>query len=89
MPQLRSFLGLANQLGSFLPDLAHMTTPLRELLKKDTAFVWLPDHTTAFDKIKEVLLTSELLNRPFDPSLKTELYCSIRIRHGFTYSLAS
>ena len=35
--QLRSFLGLANQLTVFVPDLAHMTATLRPLLKKVTA----------------------------------------------------
>ena len=32
--QLRSFLGLANQLGHFLPDLAQNTEKMRALLKK-------------------------------------------------------
>ena len=41
--QLRSFLGLANQLASFIPDLAHMTANLRPLLKKATAWVWTMD----------------------------------------------
>jgi hypothetical protein len=31
---LRGFLGLVNQLGHFLPDLAHLTVDLRQLLKK-------------------------------------------------------
>ena len=34
---VRAFLGLANQLGSFIPDLAHMTSTIRPLLKKGTA----------------------------------------------------
>jgi hypothetical protein len=34
LSSLRDFLGLANQLGHFLPDLAHMTVNLRLLLKK-------------------------------------------------------
>jgi hypothetical protein len=32
---LRGFLGLVNQLGHFLPDLAHLTVDLRQLLTKD------------------------------------------------------
>ena len=31
--QLRSFLGLVNTLGKFLPDLSIVTHPMRELLK--------------------------------------------------------
>jgi hypothetical protein len=34
LSSLRGFLGLANQLGHILPDLAHMTVNLRLLLKK-------------------------------------------------------
>ena len=30
---VRSFLGLANQLGNFVPNLAMITSPIRELLK--------------------------------------------------------
>ena len=32
--ELRSFLRLANQLGQFIPDLAHVTVALSRLLKK-------------------------------------------------------
>ena len=39
---LWSFLGMTNQLSNFLPNLASLTLPLRPLLKKDTAFIWLP-----------------------------------------------
>jgi len=35
---LRSFLGLANQLGIFISDLAAVTDPLRKLLKKNATW---------------------------------------------------
>ena len=35
---LQGFIGLANQLGMFIPDLAHMTSPLRPLMKRDAAW---------------------------------------------------
>ena len=41
---LRSFLGLANQLGMFVPDLAHMTSEIRPLLCKGVAWNWLDEH---------------------------------------------
>ena len=59
LTELRSFLGLANQLGAFLPDLAHLAAPLRPLTKKDIAFQWLPAHQSAFEKLKQTL-TSDL-----------------------------
>ena len=37
----RSFLGVANQLSGFVPDFAHMTVQLRELIAKKKAFLWL------------------------------------------------
>ena len=46
---VRAFLGQANQLGSFIPDLAH--SAIRPLLKKGTTWNWLPEHQAAFEKI--------------------------------------
>ena len=84
--ELRSFLGLVNQLGVFLPDIAHLTSDLRELLQKNTAYVWLPAHEEAFERIKEVL-TSDLLVQPFDTKLPTELYTDASRLHGLGYML--
>ena len=52
---LRAFIGLVNQLGMFIPDLAHMTSPLRPPLKRDTAWLWLQEHEDAFLRTKELL----------------------------------
>ncbi len=60
LTSLRGFLGLVNQLGHFLPDLAHMTVDLRQLLKKDIEFLWLQPHQEAFERIRKVL-TSPLV----------------------------
>ena len=53
--ELRSFLGLVNQLGAFVPDLAHMTVKIRTLLKKRNAFVWLDQHNQEFEAAKALL----------------------------------
>jgi hypothetical protein len=68
----RSFLGLAQQLAWFIPDLAHITDPLRKLLCKGVSFQWLEGHQEAFQMAKKVL-TSSLLVKHFDPTLPTEL----------------
>jgi hypothetical protein len=47
----RGFLELVNQLGHFLPNLAHLTVDLRQLLKKDVDFMWLQPHQEAFELI--------------------------------------
>ena len=83
---LRSFLGLANQLGHFVPDLAHMTEPLRNLLKKDVAYTWLPDHEEAFNKIK-TLLTTKPVVKFFDTSLRTEVLTDASRLKGIGYAL--
>ena len=69
---LKSFLGLANQLGHFVPDLAQSTLHLRQLLKKDMSFLWLPIHTEEFARARELLCSLGVV-KPFDPSLPSEL----------------
>jgi hypothetical protein len=83
---LRSFLGLAVQLGGFVPDLAHLTEPLRPLLKKNAVFLWLPEHEEAFARVKDAL-TSPLVVRFFDPSLPTELLTDASRLKGLGYAL--
>jgi transposase InsO family protein len=83
---LRSFLGLANQLGQFIPDLAHITANLRSLLQKNTAFTWLKEHDEDFNKCKE-LLTSKIIVRHFDSSLPTELLTDASRQKGLGYVL--
>ena len=58
---LRSFTSLANQLGEHSPDLAFAAEPLRDLLKTKNEFRWLPDHTEAFNNVKNVLTSSQSL----------------------------
>ena len=86
LSSLRGFLGLVNQLGFFVPDLAHMTNPLRLLLKKGIAWIWLPEHQAAFEEVKRALLSS-LLVQPFDPALKTELLTDASRLKGLGYAL--
>ncbi|XP_052564009.1 uncharacterized protein K02A2.6-like [Culex pipiens pallens] len=53
--EVRSFLGLANYLNKFIPDLATLDEPLRMLTRKDSKFVWSVVHQTAFDRIKDAI----------------------------------
>jgi hypothetical protein len=75
-----------NQLGHFLPDLAHLTVDLRLLLKKDVEFMWLQPHQEAFELIGQ-LLTSPLVVKPFDQKLKTELLTDASRLKGLGYAL--
>ena len=59
---LRSFMGLINQCGEFIPNLAAATAPLRGLLKTSDDFLWMEDHTRAFIAAKDTLLASTTLS---------------------------
>ena len=81
--ELKSFLGLSTQLGHFVPDLAHSVNTLRELLRKNVAWQWLPDQENAFKTTKDIL-TGNLVLRPFNPNHDTELLTDAsRIGLGF------
>ena len=64
----QEFLGLVTYLSPFIPGLSTMTTPLQELLKKDTGFIWNCTYDAAFEWVKEVVISDTTL-RYFDPSL--------------------
>lgn len=53
--ELRSFLGLVTFVARYIPDLATLNAPLRELLKDSVPFVWLSEHEKSFLKIKEIM----------------------------------
>lgn len=53
--EVRSFLGLVCYVGRFIPNLATITDPLRQLMKKDTEFVWGDVHQKAFECIKNTV----------------------------------
>ena len=58
---IKSFLGLAQQLGHYHPDLAHLTAALRAMLKDDVAWVWTPAQEESFVKTKAALVSSTVL----------------------------
>ena len=58
---LQSFLGIVNYLSRFSPNIAKMTSNLRALLKKNTEFLWLPQHSANFKAIVQELCSPKLL----------------------------
>ena len=64
---LRSFFGLANQLGSFTDHIAESLEPLRSLLKSKNEFIWDNVHNIAFQKAKKVLSDTPILAY-YDPT---------------------
>ena len=83
---LRSFIGLVNQLGQFVPDLAHVLQPLRGLLKKSNVYQWLPEHQEAFDKAKAILTSPSVLAH-FNPKLPTTLLTDASRLRGIGFAL--
>lgn len=71
--EVRSFLGLVNYVGKFIPDLATLTYELRILMKKDTDFKWGDKQQAAFDTLKDVL-TSDAVLGYFDANDRTRIF---------------
>ena len=63
--ETRSFLGLVNYCGRFIPHLVTVSEPLRRLTKSGTPFVFGGERKTAFQELKELLACAETL-RYFD-----------------------
>jgi transposase InsO family protein len=83
---VRSFLGLANQIGLFVSDLSSMTEPIRGLLKKHVAFTWGPEQQRAFQEVKRSL-TSDLCVAPYDVNKPAVLFTDASSVHGLGYAL--
>ena len=72
--ELRSFLGLVNYYGKFLPDVANTLSPLYALLQKKKKWSWGANEEEAFQEVKKLLQSSRVLVH-FDPSLPLILSC--------------
>ena len=72
--QLRSFLGMLNYYGRFIPDLATVLQPLNELLNKEKKWLWTSDCESAFQKAKALLVSQEVLTH-YNPELPLRLAC--------------
>ncbi|OWY95635.1 Retrovirus Polyprotein, partial [Phytophthora megakarya] len=59
--ELRQWLGMANYLHKYTKDYAKLIQPLSSLLKKDTPWVWGPEHREAFVSVKKSLLSAHVL----------------------------
>ena len=60
-PALLRFLGMVNYMSKFIPNLANLTQPLRELLHKEVEWHWSERQEKAFQAIKEKLTSDATL----------------------------
>ena len=83
---LRSFLGLANYLGSFIPNLSQTTSDLRSLLKKNVGWSWLAEHQTCFENTIKTLLKYTVLEH-YNPNVMCELLTDASNLNGIGFAL--
>ena len=83
--ELRSFIGLVNQLSSSTNTVATLLAPFRPLLSTKNEFAWSPNHATAFKTVKESLTTQPVLSY-FDITKPTRLSTDAS-RQGLGYIL--
>ncbi|XP_064083925.1 uncharacterized protein K02A2.6-like [Macrobrachium nipponense] len=83
---VRSFMGLVNQLADFTPDIGAAAQPLRPLMSPKRSFVWTPDHERAFKKVKTALTSPPVL-APFNPASPGVLQTDASRLYGLGYAL--
>lgn len=67
--QLQSFLGLINYYRNFVPNASSILSPLYGLLKKGTNWNWDKIHSEAFENIKKLMTSNQVLAH-LDPNAK-------------------
>ena len=72
LSELRRFMGMANQLGKFSPNLADLSHPLRQLLSTKNAWVWGPEQEAAFSLVKAELTKPSVLVL-YNPAAETKI----------------
>ena len=59
--ELRSFLGLLNYYGKFIPNVSQIVSPLNQLLRKSQRWCWGQSQDKAFKQAKEALISDKVL----------------------------
>ena len=72
--ELRSYLGLLNYYGNFIPSLSTLLQPLHELLQKEVKWAWTEECEKAFVHSKSELVADKVLV-PYDEKRKLILMC--------------
>ncbi|CAI7885742.1 unnamed protein product [Closterium sp. NIES-53] len=71
LTELQSFLGFVNYVRWFVPDMAKLTAPLTDLLRKGVEYTWGEKEQVAFSALKNILCSPPVLriadpHRPFE-----------------------
>ncbi|CAI7885731.1 unnamed protein product [Closterium sp. NIES-54] len=71
LTELKSFLGIVNYVRRFFLDMAKLTAPLTDLLRKGVEYTWGEKEQAAFSALKQILCSPPVLHitdlhRPFE-----------------------
>ncbi|XP_064468546.1 uncharacterized protein K02A2.6-like [Ornithodoros turicata] len=72
--QLKSFIGLINYYGKFLPRLSTVLHPLYRLLQEKVTWLWDLECQRAYSQVKDLLASSAVLAH-YDPDKPVQLSC--------------
>jgi hypothetical protein len=70
--EVRSYMGMVNFIGKFIPNFSTVVAPISEMLGKKVAFVWGKAQEDAFQAILREIKSPRVLQH-FDPSKRTEV----------------
>ena len=85
LTELRSFLGLVEQLAGFSKEIAEAKAPLQPLLSPHNVFEWTSDQEQSFEAVKVALLKPPIPAN-FDQSLETELHVDASRKKGMGFA---
>ena len=66
LTEVRSFMGICGYYRRFVKNFSAIAAPLFNLMKKDVQFVWDDQCQSAFENLKQHLMTEPILSLPID-----------------------
>lgn len=72
--ELQSILGMINFIREYIPQISEITAPLRDLIKKNVVFKWLPSHSKILFEIKKLISSAPTLGI-FDEQKEITIQC--------------
>lgn len=86
LTELRSFMGMVNQIGEFSKDVSKAAEPLRPLLSTRNAFSWQKVHMKSFEDVKRAISSPPVLAH-FDLNAETALHTDASRKNGMGFVL--
>jgi len=74
--ELQRLIGMFNYLREFIPNMSKIISPLRELLKKDTIWLWESRHSIALNELKKLVTTPPILTH-FRSDKEITIQCDV------------